>query len=79
MRTAILIGLYTGLRLSDATNLLWSQVDLQDREITITEKKTDETQIAPIANPLKAYLESIASVDDPRAPVTPSLAGRPET
>jgi integrase len=78
-KTAVLVGLYTGLRLSDATNLLWSQVDLQAREITITEKKTDETQIAPIAKPLKTYLESIASSDDPRAPLTPSLFGKPET
>ena len=78
-RTTILIGLYTGLRLSDATNLLWSQIDLQRREITITEKKTDQTQIAPIAKPLKAHLESIASTDNPRAPVTPSLNGKVES
>jgi integrase len=78
-KTAILIGLYTGMRLSDATNLLWSQIDLSHREITVTEKKTGETQIAPIAKPLKAYLESIASVDDPRAPLAPSLAGKVES
>lgn len=78
-KTAILIGLYTGLRLSDATNLLWSHIDLQAREITITEKKTDETQIAPISKPLKRHLDSLAAGDDPRAPLTPALSGRPET
>jgi integrase len=77
--TTILVGLYTGLRLSDATNLRWTQIDLQSREITVTEKKTDQTQIAPIAKPLKAHLESIATSDDPRAFLTPSLSGKPES
>jgi integrase len=78
-KTAVLIGLYTGLRLSDAVNLAWSHVDLQKREIIVTEKKTNATQICPLAKPLKVYLESIANVDDPRAPLCPALAGKVES
>lgn len=78
-KTAILIGLYTGLRLSDVANLTWASVDLQRDEIVTTAQKTDKTQILPIAKPLREYLETLPAGDNPKAPLSPDLHGQLET
>lgn len=74
--TAILIGLYTGLRLGDVANLTWANVDLQKAEFTLTEQKTDNTRILEIAKPLLRHLEKLPAGDIPNAPLCPSLYGK---
>ena len=55
-RTAILIGLYTGLRLGDATSLKWEDLDLDVRQYTLKTQKTGRYVINPIAGPLFDHL-----------------------
>jgi integrase len=57
--TAILIGLYTGLRLGDVIALKWEQVDLSKKVFTLVTQKTGRTVINPIATPLLRHLLKI--------------------
>jgi len=75
-KTAIFIGIYTGLRLSDVANLTWSNLDLSRKEITVKTRKTGRVQIIPIAGPLLAHIETLPAGDDPKAPLCPRLAGQ---
>lgn len=77
MRTAIMCGLYTGLRLSDVAGLTWANVDLQKAEMMLTEKKTTNTRTLQIAKPLLRYLEKLPTTDNPTAPLCPELYGKP--
>lgn len=77
LKTATMLGLYTGLRLSDVAALTWANIDLQKSEITTTEKKTQNTRTMQIAKPLLRYLENLPAGDNPTAPLCPSLHGKP--
>ena len=70
-RGMILMGLYTGLRLSDLATLTWLNVDLQRRELTVATAKTGRRQILPLAKPVFDYLGSIPSGDKPDEPLFP--------
>ena len=76
-QTMILVGLYTGLRLSDCASLCWNQVDLQAGEITVETKKTSRTQVLPMATPLMNHVANLPSNDDPRSPLAPSCFDLP--
>jgi integrase len=78
-KTAILFGIYTGLRLSDIANLTWTNLDLQRDEITIATQKTGRTQILPLAKPLRRHIDALPAGDDPKAPLMMSLAGNAES
>ncbi len=75
-RTAILIGMYCGLRIGDICSLCWNNLDLTRREITFTTAKTKRTQILPMHATLQKHLESLPMGDDPKSPVCPSLYGK---
>jgi integrase len=79
-RGLILAGLYTGMRLGDIANLTWANVDLSadggKGEISLTEEKTQQRHIIPIARVLRPHLEKLPSADNPHAPVFPNLAGK---
>lgn len=72
-RGMVIAGLYTGQRLGDLANLTWSSVDLARGEISFVTAKTGRRQLLPIAKPLHAYLETLPSSDNPRAPIFPKL------
>ncbi len=76
-RTAILNGLYTGLRLGDCANLTAANLDMLNAQYTMTEQKTGKTRTMEIAKPLLRHLESLDLGDDPAAPLCPSLCGKP--
>ena len=76
-RGMILMGLYTGQRLSDVANLTWSQVDLPAAEIRFTTKKTGRHMVIPMARPLLDYFLTRPASDDLRAPVFPRAHGMP--
>jgi integrase len=78
-RNMVLIGLYTGLRLSDIANLTWANLDLQNQELTLSEKKTGATRSIPIAKPLLKQFETLPVSDDPNAPFCHSLVGKTES
>jgi len=72
-KTAVLVGIYTGLRLGDIQSLTWANLDLQTRELTIRTQKTGRMQILPLAKPLLAHIETLPAGDDPKAPLCPAL------
>ena len=72
-RTLVLLGLYTGQRLGDVASLRWSQVDLEQREISFLTKKTGRRVLVPIADPLFKRLGEIQPAVRPSDPLTPEL------
>ena len=71
----ILLGVYTGLRLSDLANLTWLNIDLLREEISVQTAKTGRRQILPLAKPVMAYLEGLKAGDKPDDPVFPEIFG----
>ncbi len=72
----ILAGFYTaGQRLSDIATLRWENIDLLERELAFTSRKTGRRIVLPLAEPFSAYLESLPAGDDPKAFVFPNAAG----
>lgn len=83
-RGMILFGYYTGMRLHDAANLTWQNVDLAERTLTFRDEKTSARKargkkdtVIFLHNDLVAYLESLPADDNPQAPLFPSLFGKP--
>jgi integrase len=70
----VLAGLYTGARLGDIARLTWRAVDLQNRTLAFTAKKTGGRVFVPLAKPLADYLESVDAPDNPNAPLFPRLS-----
>jgi integrase len=75
-KTAILVGLYTGLRLNDVANLGWNNISTNMEEVTIKTQKTKRIQRIPIAEALKRHLEALPASDSPSAPLCPGLRGK---
>jgi integrase len=73
----ILVGFYTGLRLSDCLSLKWVSVDLKLRLIKITPKKTKrsgKTLAIPITPDVEDFLLAKPVGTSDAAPIFPSLA-----
>jgi len=80
----IFLGLHAGLRLNDAANLSWENVDLVNRTLSFRPQKTagrkqgKERQTVIFLHPdLVNYLESLPVSDDPKAPIFSALYGKP--
>jgi len=76
MRTAFFVGCFTGLRMSDAVNLTWEQIDLAHREINVKPIKTarhGQYVAAPIVPEFFAILASVPA-QARRGLLTPALA-----
>ena len=73
-RGLILFGFFTGLRLSDAANLTWDSIDLENGLLRLRTKKTGVYVTIPLHSDLLAWL-----AQQPRgigkAPLFPSLHG----
>ena len=67
----ILVGLYTGLRLSDVSTLTWANVDLANAELQLATRKTGRRMMLPLAKPLLRHLESLPAGDVADAPLFP--------
>jgi len=72
----VVAGFYTGARLGDLANLTWGNVDLFERTITFTQKKTGAKIKIPITEDLHTHLMTLPLKDNPKAPVFPSLYGK---
>lgn len=55
----ILAGIYTGQRLMDIALLTWTNIDLDQNVVRLSTKKTNRTQIIPLAKPLRDYLVAL--------------------
>jgi integrase len=73
-RTAVLLGYYCGMRITDAANLTWADVNLAEGLISYQQGKTGELVELPIHPDLMAHLLSIAG--DTAGPLCPTLAGQ---
>jgi integrase len=83
-RGMVLVGCHTGMRLHDAANLTWQNVDLTGCTLTFRDEKTSNRKargkkdtVIVLHDDLIAYLESLPTNDDPHAPLFPSLFGKP--
>ena len=79
-RGMILLGYHTGIRLSDAANLTWANVDLLNRILVFRARKTagrikaaQKDSVVYMHPDLVSYFESLAVSDDANASVFPSL------
>jgi integrase len=72
----VVAGFYTGARLGDLANLTWGNIDLFERTITFTKKKTDAKIKIPITEDLHTHLMTLPLKDNPKAPVFPTLYGK---
>lgn len=78
IKTLILVGLYTGLRLGDALRLDWADVDLNDGFIRLRPRKTARSSGRVVDIPLVPALRVALAAMSPAAsgPVMPGLADR---
>jgi integrase len=72
-KTAILLGYYSGQRISDVVSLSWDKVDLAESVIFYAQKKIGRRLEVPIHPELEDHLLRIAG-DAPRGLLCPSLA-----
>ena len=72
-KTAILLGYYTGQRISDVVSLSWDKVDLAESVVFFVQRKTGKRIEVPIHAELEEHLLSLAG-DTPRGLLCPSLA-----
>jgi integrase len=72
----IAAGFFTGARLGDLANLTWGNIDLFERTITFTQKKTGAKIKIPITEDLHTHLMTLPLKDNPKAPVFPTLYGK---
>jgi integrase len=73
-RGAILLGYYTGARLSDVANMHWSAIDLDHALIRFTPSKTKKAVTIPLHQQLERELLKKPGIG--KAFLFPSLAGR---
>ena len=81
-RGMILLGYHTGIRLHDAANLAWDNLDLQDNVLRFEAEKTsrrakrrDRETIIYIHLDLIKYFSELPAGDDPHQALFPSLSG----
>lgn len=70
-RSLILFGLYTGQRLGDLATLKWEQIDIKNKEILLTTRKTLRHQKIPICSPLLSHIKSLPKPSTQVEPVHP--------
>ena len=73
-RAAILLGYYTGARLSDVANMRWNALDLDKGIIRFTPSKTKKAVTIPLHDDLKSELLKNPGIG--KAFLFPSLAGK---
>lgn len=71
----IRFGLFYGMRISDAANLLWGNVDLSKRVFIYKMSKTGSTLNNPLHSDVLKYLKKLPRGKGPDAPLFPSLHG----
>jgi integrase len=71
-KTLVLLGYYTGARLSDCANMKWQCVDFVQGVLDFTAKKTGTRVVVPMHPVLEAHLQRLASTDQPEIFLCPS-------
>lgn len=73
-RTLILVGYYTGQRLTDCTKMAWADVDLAAGTWSLRQGKTDAKLLVPLHPALLQHLEGLAGTDTAAEFVMPHMA-----
>src|SRR5262249_27334007 len=68
-KSLVLFGFYTGGRLGNLAMLPWKNIYLERNEFHYTSRKTGRTVIVPLANALRAHVETLPAGDDPKQPL----------
>jgi integrase len=79
-RGVVMLGIYGGMRLRDATNLRWSSVDMRGRVIRFLPMKTARKKkevVVPIHPALLVYLKTLPLPIHSSNFLFPDLAGKP--
>jgi integrase len=79
-RTMVLLGYYTGARLSDCANMRWENVDLLSVVFDFVPQKTQRKNkrvVVPIHPNLLTHLEKCAATDRPEIYLCPALTNKP--
>jgi integrase len=74
--TIVLLGYYTGARLSDCANMEWSNVNFTDDVIDYCQQKTGKRVVVPLHPDLEMHLQKLASSDKPDKYLCPLLANK---
>jgi len=74
-RRAVLIMLYAGLRLSEAANLMWADIDLMSGVLMVQNGKGGKWRMIPIHERLRAILE-LVPIDERHGAVAGKKDGR---
>lgn len=74
-RGMILIGFHAGLRLTDASNLEWQNIDLASNQLTFVQKKINRKTVVALHPDVMTWVES-QETGVGKAPLFPSLYGR---
>jgi integrase len=72
----VLLGFFTGARLTDISTLCWGNIHLETRRIRFVAKKTGRPMEIPMHPELEKFLLQMPTSDDPRTFLFPTLAGR---
>ena len=75
--SVIMLGAYGGLRLGDAANLRWKNIDLTHRLIRMVPEKTKAQKkeiVIPLHEELEKHLLTVAGNGAPQSYLTPTLA-----
>ncbi|HWX22426.1 MAG TPA: tyrosine-type recombinase/integrase [Candidatus Binatia bacterium] len=75
-KALILLGYFTGARLSDCCRLAWKDVDLTQGTLTYIQRKTGKAVTIPLHPELQTHLEKLASTDKPEIFVMPGMADK---
>jgi integrase len=75
-KTLILVGYFTGARLSDCCCIEWNAIDLTEGTLTYTQGKSDKTVVLPLHPDLQAHLEQLASSDVAGQFIMPGMADK---
>ncbi len=75
-RTLILLGFYTGARLSDCVGLTWDNIHLTAGTLAYQQQKTGKKVTVPLHSDLAAHLEKLAGSDTLEARLCPTLADK---
>jgi integrase len=80
----ILLGYHCGIRLADAANLTWGNLDLKNRVLVFRQRKTsrrnkgrEKDTVVYLHPDLASYFKSLLISRDPAKPVFPTLFGKP--
>jgi integrase len=75
-RGAIMVALYTGMRMKDVANLRWENVDLPSKWVSFKAGKTRQRIKIPMHDALHDCLLELPAPDSGKAFLFPSLAGK---